>query len=73
LRELSDLVKDVLPAARGRMARLSFAFVYPDRKGRNVMRQVGTVFGGRPSQDDRRTLRGLNFQIGDFLDVAVLV
>lgn len=41
LRELSDLVKEVKPAARGRMTRLSFAFVYPDKRGRNVMRQVG--------------------------------
>lgn len=42
LRELSDLVKEVKPAARGRMTRLSFAFVYPDKRGRNVMRQVGS-------------------------------
>lgn len=39
-RELSDLVKEVQPAARRPQARLSFAFVYPDRRGRNVMRQV---------------------------------
>lgn len=42
-RELSDLVKEVQPAARRPMARLSFAFVYPDRRGRNVMRQVGAA------------------------------
>ena len=23
------------------MARISFAFIYPDRRGKNVMRQVG--------------------------------
>lgn len=39
-RELCDLVKEVQPAARRPMARLSFAFVYPDRRGKNVMRQV---------------------------------
>jgi len=27
--------------ARGRNCRMSFAFIYPDRNGRNVMRQVG--------------------------------
>ena len=41
LRELSDLIKEVNPAARAKGSRLSFAFVYPDRRGRNVMRQVG--------------------------------
>jgi histone deacetylase complex subunit SAP18 len=40
LRELSDLIKEVKPAARMRSSRLSFAFVYPDKRGRNVMRQV---------------------------------
>lgn len=43
LRELSDLIKDVQPAARNRSARISFAFVYPDRRGRNVMRQVRLI------------------------------
>lgn len=33
-------VKEVAPAALKRDARLSFAFVYPDRRGRNVIRNV---------------------------------
>ena len=33
-------VKEVAPSARKREARLSFAFVYPDRRGRNVIRTV---------------------------------
>lgn len=40
LRELCDLVKEVNPLARQRNARLGFAFVYPDKRGVNVMRQV---------------------------------
>ena len=40
LRELTTLVQEVQPAARRPSARIEFAFVYPDRKGRNVMRQV---------------------------------
>ncbi|KAH7577822.1 hypothetical protein JRO89_XS01G0304100 [Xanthoceras sorbifolium] len=51
LRELTDLirgflydsavlVKEVAPAARRRDARLSFAFVYPDKNGRFVAREV---------------------------------
>ena len=40
LRELTDLVKAVQPAARRSTARLEFALVYPDKRGRNVMRVV---------------------------------
>lgn len=40
LRELCDLVKEVHPAAQRVSARLSFALVYPDRRGQSVMREV---------------------------------
>lgn len=73
LRELTELIKEVQPFARRRGARLSFAFIYPDRKGRNVMRQVG-VTQSSPRQglaDDNKTLDELSFQTGDLLDVAI--
>jgi hypothetical protein len=63
LRELTDLVKEVQPAARRQGARLEFALVYPDRKGRNVMRQVGIVYAARETDDDFKTLKELNFQV----------
>lgn len=40
LRELTDLIKEVQPDARKPTTKLSFALVYPDKKGRNVVRQV---------------------------------
>ncbi len=43
LRELTDLVKEVNVHARNRSSRLSFALVYPDRRGINVIRQVCVV------------------------------
>lgn len=33
--------------------------------------QVGQVHSSRRGADDFKTLRSLNFQIGDFLDVAI--
>jgi hypothetical protein len=36
-------VKEVTPAARRRDARLSFAFVYPDKNGRFVVREVSSL------------------------------
>lgn len=73
LRELTDLLKEVVPEARRRDARLSFSFVYPNRQGRNVMKQAGITNSNarRQTVDDNKTLQELGFQTGDFLDVAI--
>ncbi|KAK1325300.1 Histone deacetylase complex subunit SAP18 [Acorus calamus] len=74
LRELTDLVKEVAPEARRREAKLSFAFVFPDKYGRFVVSPVGMthVYGNRGKLDDGNALGELDFQIGDYLDVAIL-
>ncbi|KZV50149.1 hypothetical protein F511_30023 [Dorcoceras hygrometricum] len=75
LRELTDLVKEVAPEARRRDAILSFAFVYPDKRGRFVVREVGRTFSypnGRRPDSGSKALSELSFQIGDYLDVAIL-
>ncbi|XWS38443.1 hypothetical protein CRYUN_Cryun19dG0132100 [Craigia yunnanensis] len=73
LRELTDLVKEVAPEARRRNAKLSFAFVYPDKRGRFGLRQVGmTNSYGNGRLDGNKALADLSFQIGDYLDVAIL-
>ncbi|GMN57890.1 hypothetical protein TIFTF001_026999 [Ficus carica] len=73
LREITDLVKEVAPAARRRNAKLSFAFVYPDKHGRFLVKEVGKTFSyGNGRLDDNRALAELGFQIGDYLDVAIL-
>lgn len=40
LRELAQLVQEVIPDARKRGARFTFAMVYPDRFGKPVVREV---------------------------------
>ncbi|KAG8377831.1 hypothetical protein BUALT_Bualt08G0074500 [Buddleja alternifolia] len=75
LRELTDLVKEVAPEARRRDATLSFAFVYPDKRGRFVVREVGRTSSypnGRRPDSGSKALGDLSFQIGDYLDVAIL-
>ncbi|KAL6004015.1 hypothetical protein ACLOJK_004561 [Asimina triloba] len=64
LRELTDLVKEVAPAARRRDAKLSFAFVYPDKNGRFVVRPVGMThsYGNGRRLDDLKALAELSFQ-----------
>ena len=71
LRELCDLVKEVFEPARNPAARISFAFIYPDRSGRNVLRQVGSVHSSRAGSEDDVALRDLKFQTGDYLSVCV--
>ncbi|KAK3152264.1 hypothetical protein QOZ80_2BG0156580 [Eleusine coracana subsp. coracana] len=72
LRKLTDLVKEVALSARRRNARLSFAFVYPDKNGHFVVRPVGSTFACGGRGDDAKTLAELGFQIGDYLSVAIL-
>mmetsp|Transcript_21429 Transcript_21429/g.34661 ORF Transcript_21429/g.34661 Transcript_21429/m.34661 type:complete len:159 (-) Transcript_21429:112-588(-) len=73
LGELTSLIKGVRKAARRRTARLSFAFVYPDRTGKRVVRVVGETFSTRRSSDGHKTLGELHFETGDYLDVAIFL
>mmetsp|Transcript_883 Transcript_883/g.1377 ORF Transcript_883/g.1377 Transcript_883/m.1377 type:complete len:139 (+) Transcript_883:71-487(+) len=71
LRELTELIKQVNREARRPTARLSFALVYPDKQGHNVLREIGHAHSTRKGEDDEKALGELHFQTGDFLDVAV--
>ena len=42
--------------------KMAFSLVYPDARGRMVMRKIG--------KDMNDTLEKLDFQIGDYLDVC---
>ncbi|KAG9453585.1 hypothetical protein H6P81_006489 [Aristolochia fimbriata] len=65
LRELTDQVKEVAPATRRRDAKLSFAFVYPDKNGHFVVHQVGMThsYGNGRRSDEGKALAELSFQI----------
>merc|ERR1712094_69829 len=71
LRELTTLIKEVNDASRRRDARISFALVYPDKRGDPVVRQIGRVMSSKRIDDDQKALRDHGFQVGDFLDVAI--
>ncbi|KAI3800485.1 hypothetical protein L1987_28576 [Smallanthus sonchifolius] len=75
LRELTDLVKEVAPEARRRDALLSFAFVYPTKTGHFTVKEVRKTFSypnARRPDDGSKALGTLSFEIGDYLDVAIL-
>eukprot|EP00823_Brevimastigomonas_motovehiculus_P009395 TRINITY_DN9058_c0_g1_i1.p1 TRINITY_DN9058_c0_g1~~TRINITY_DN9058_c0_g1_i1.p1 ORF type:complete len:138 (+),score=9.89 TRINITY_DN9058_c0_g1_i1:36-416(+) len=72
LKELMEAIRSAKKQARDHTAKFSFAFVYPDKRGKNVLKTVGYTFSNRTSPDDNRTLASLKFETGDFLDVAIL-
>ncbi|GMH24841.1 hypothetical protein Nepgr_026684 [Nepenthes gracilis] len=71
LHELTDLVKEASPAASRRDAKLSFAFVYPDKHGRFVVREVGKThfYGNGRCLDAGKALAELNFQFHDDMEL----
>ena len=71
LRELTDLVKHALSDARRPRCRLSFAVVYPDKKGQTAMKEVGLIWStntARSPQKRTEDAAGPRFQTGDFID-----
>ncbi|XP_070569145.1 histone deacetylase complex subunit SAP18-like [Ptychodera flava] len=74
LKELSSLVKEVNPDARRRGTLFDFAVVYPDlRRPGYRMREIGTTCSGKKGTDDAVTLGSTQFQIGDYLDIAITI
>ena len=71
LREITDLVKEVNSAAAKPNSCVHFSIVYPDKNGKNVMKEIGAVSAQKKSENDRKTLRELRFQAGDFLDISI--
>ena len=69
LAELAELLRAVPPANSKPRARLVFALAYPDRSGRPLMRQIGTVLppgGQHVRAEELKTLRELRFETGAF-------
>jgi len=71
LGEISDILKGVIPQARGD-AHLIFSLVFVDpNSGCHKIRQIGRVYSKRPSVDDDKTLAFCRFITGDILDVQL--
>ena len=74
LKELMSLVKEVDPEARHKGTYFDFAIIYPDfQRGGYIIKDIGTTCSGQKCPDDHVTLHTQRFQIGDFLDIAIMV
>jgi len=71
LREICDLVKEVSPPIREWGTRLTFKGISMDRRGKNIITDIGFIDTSRAGRDDEKTLNQARFQIGDFLAVSV--
>ena len=65
-------MKEVNPEARRPGTVFDFAIVYPNNAQPNYrMLEIGSTANGKKGPDDNRTLAQANFQVGDYLDVAI--
>ena len=67
-------VQEVAPAAGRQLHKLSFQLVYPDRNGRPMVRNVGSVFTwpAPNAADENKTLASVQFETGDYLSVCIM-
>eukprot|EP01117_Protostelium_nocturnum_P008106 TRINITY_DN2888_c0_g1_i1.p1 TRINITY_DN2888_c0_g1~~TRINITY_DN2888_c0_g1_i1.p1 ORF type:complete len:157 (+),score=55.75 TRINITY_DN2888_c0_g1_i1:119-589(+) len=75
LRELTELVKEVNRGARTNSHKISFAWVYPDIRGKMTMRNVGYCWANPRGKgldiNDDKTLDQLGFVTGDYVSVSI--
>jgi len=72
LKELTSLVKEVNADARRKGTYFDFAIVRPDPRAPVYrLQEIGTTCSGKKGQDDNISLRDKNFQIGEYIDIAV--
>jgi histone deacetylase complex subunit SAP18 len=50
--------------------KLTFSLVYPDKRGKNVMKEIGVLDAHKSGRDDHRTLDDLHFQLGDLIAIS---
>lgn len=73
LRTLTQLIKSQLTAFRAKETQFYFGVASPDARGNYSMRTLGMTQGGRKGNDDTLSLGDLNFRIGDYICVKVVV
>lgn len=72
LGELTSLIRE-LEKYQTKGTQFSYNVVFPDNHGQNYrMRSLGMTTAGKKGADDELTLAKSKYQIGDYLDVAIL-
>lgn len=72
LKELMGLIRE-FPGHREKGTQFAFSIVFPEPSAPTYrMRSIGVTVGGKRSPNDNLTLSQCRYQIGDFIDVAIL-
>mmetsp|Transcript_31918 Transcript_31918/g.54982 ORF Transcript_31918/g.54982 Transcript_31918/m.54982 type:complete len:130 (-) Transcript_31918:19-408(-) len=71
LREVIDLLKEQLPAARRRDAEFRLSFVRPNLHGGLERKDLGVFYAARKTAAEADTLQQLRFVIGDYIGVNI--
>jgi histone deacetylase complex subunit SAP18 len=72
LKELSTLIREMLPEARRPGTRMDFEILFPEQFVRGYRsRHMGALFIGQKSNEELKTLEEMRFQVGDLVDVAI--
>lgn len=72
LSELMGLIREI-PDYRAKGTQFGFSIVFPEPSTSSYrMRPIGVTIGGKKGPDDDLTLSQCRYQIGDFIDVAIL-
>lgn len=74
LRELMSLVREVNTKARKKGTYFDFSIVYPNNaRGNYDIKDVGTTSSGQKFPDGSSSLESKKFQIGDILDIIIVL
>lgn len=72
LSELMGLIRET-PEYRAKGTQFSFSVVFPEPNAPTYrMRSIGLTIGGKRGPEDNMTLAQCRYQIGDYIDVAIL-
>jgi len=71
LREVVDLLKEVEPITRNWGTKVNISFVYPDKRGKNVMKEIAILDAQKEGKDDHKTLDDYHFLVGDMLAITL--
>lgn len=66
LREIVTLLQSA-EAPLSEEEELTLAFVFPDRGGKMLFKEAGTLHAANEGADDSKTLRQLKFRTGDYV------
>ena len=71
LREIADVVRDILDEAKAKNSKQSFRLIYPDLNGKHQYIELGVLSNTTKGFADNLALSAVKFHPGDYLSIAI--